>query len=154
MQSYQGSSSNKNAPLPTNWSSIEAYDLHLIQHAIDRAFKDGKVVALTGDSGVGKSVLANKICPDSLLEETAIRKAMLHDKPITSNSIPIAVKGDLVIDEAQLLCAESDWNNFINVTKSHYMKVLVVAQQPSDLPQAFMASPDVVRVHITKPIYK
>lgn len=154
MQNYQGSSSNKTTTLPVNWSSIEAYDLHLIQHAIDRAFKDGKIVALTGDSGVGKSVLANKICPDSLLEETSIRKAMLHDKPITSNAIPIAVKGELVIDEAQLLSAESDWNNFINVTKSHEMKILVVAQQTSDLPQAFLTSPDVVKVHITKPIYK
>ena len=154
MQSYQGSSSNKNTPLPANWSSIEAYDLHLIQHAIDRAIKDGKVVVLTGDSGVGKSVLANKICPDSLLEETAIRKAMLHDKPITSNAIPIATKGELVIDEAQLLCPESDWNNFINVTRTHEMKVLVVTQEASDLPQAFLTSPDVVKVHITKPIYK
>lgn len=50
--------------------------------------------------------------------------------------------GILVIDEAQLLCRESDWNNFINVTKSHGMKVLVVAQEASDLPQAFLTSPD------------
>jgi ABC-type dipeptide/oligopeptide/nickel transport system ATPase component len=154
MQNQQGSSNNRSISLPSNWSSIEAYDHHLIKHAIDRAFKDGKVVLLTGDSGVGKSVLANKICPDSLLEETAIRKAMLHDKPITSKAIPIAIKGELLIDEAQLLCRESDWNNFINVTKSHEMKVLVVAQQASDLPHAFLASPDVVKVHITKPICK
>lgn len=154
MQNQQGASRNKSVPIPANWSSIKAYDRHLIRHAADRAFKDGKIVVLTGDSGVGKSVLANEICPDSLLEESAIRKAMLHDKPITAKAIPVGFKGELLIDEAQLLCKNSNWISFIDSVTSKEMKVLVITQQKDDLPEVFVTSSDVVQIHITKPIYR
>lgn len=156
MQSYQGSKGSghdKAVSLPVDWSNIQAYDRHVIKYAIDRAFKNGKIVALIGETGVGKSVLASEVCPDSLLGESAILKAMRHDKPITAKAVPVAVKGELVLDEAQMLCRRSDWNNFINLAKSHEMKVLVVAQMREDLPQDFLASKDVVSIHITKKIY-
>lgn len=115
---------------------------------IESAFNDDKFVILTGQSGSGKTMLAEKILGASALTDKRweVTPNDFNDK--------IGRNKRLVIDEAQKLNKdEMNWTSFIVDVLRHKMKLIVISMSIKDLPNQIRRDVDGRHVEINTSIY-
>lgn len=115
---------------------------------IENAFNDDKFVILTGQSGSGKTRLAEEILGASALTDKRWE--------VTTNDFNdrIARNTHLVIDEAQKLNKdETNWTSFIIDVLRHKMKFIVISMSIKDLPNQIRRDVDGRHIEINASIY-
>ncbi|WP_288987638.1 GTP-binding protein [uncultured Pseudoalteromonas sp.] len=119
-----------------------------IRNRIESAFNDDKFVILTGQSGSGKTRLAEEILGASALTDKRWE--------VTTNDFNdrIARNTHLVIDEAQKLNKdETNWTSFIIDVLRHKMKFIVISMSIKDLPSQIRKDIDGRHIEINTSIY-
>lgn len=119
-----------------------------IRNRIESAFNDDKFVILTGQSGSGKTRLAEEILGASALTDKRWE--------VTTNDFNdrIARNRSLVIDEAQKLNKDDiNWTSFIVDVLRHKMKFIVISMSIKDLPSQIRKDVDGRHIEINTSIY-